>query len=163
MTNGKWNLKNLIGETPNEVWTRSGGVGFIMGCASLLGFNFGKAGFNPVSDIAGIFVVAVSIFAMGMGYKMRKTLHIAEHEAALELNHTEPNKADRDCLHWVKDQLPITTRELSNTPFPGDLDRDHEDLAASSTIRRLNMWVRRGELAKVGDTYDDPDKTIFGR
>lgn len=153
--------KSVVGDAPNEIWTRTGQFMLILGAISAVGFKGFGFEIVSVSGLISLSIVALGLFCLEIGTRRKKILRMAEQRHERDL--TEPNMRDREFLTWLKDRLPVTRKDLTENPYPHDLTRDHRDLAASSTIRRADFWVGKGEIARIGDTYDDPNKTTFGK
>lgn len=154
------NLAMLMGNAPNEAWTRVGQVIAMVSVFSLLGIGFVGVEMGETSKYAPYVTMLAGFFSMYYGGRLRKNLQKAEREYELEKRRRdrpkpEPTRGNVEFLSWFKQQdQPMTIVELSRAAFAYDDKRDEEDVRAALRYSRAEFWVNIGNIKKSGDMYE---------
>ena len=150
----------LMGNAPNESWTRTGQVISVVSVFSILGIGIAGVEIGEHSKYAPYVTLMTGLFSMYYGGRLRKNLQIAErnHELAKrqrERPKPEPTRGNVFFFQWFKEQdHPMTTTELSNASFPYDDKRTKTELLAALRSHRVEWWVLQGKIKKYGDSYE---------
>ena len=171
MTN-QINVKAAIGESPNEVFLRTGQ--FLIGLSALayLGISGFGVELGGHSMMAPLVTGSAAMFMMMYGAYLRKR-HLQAKEAHELLildrkleDHHEPKKGDVEFLDFIsKQNLPISKHELSELVFPYDAGRTKAELQKALMSKRASWWTCEGSLVEYGDSYrlkgDTTDATVI--
>lgn len=167
MNDLKKNPKMILGDVsePYTLWLANGRLFGLAGLAMLGGVEaMGLTIAKTTSLVAGGVIIA-GIIMMAIGTTLKKNLAMALQAHEIKMRRSkrerpEPSNLDNQFFAWFSTlPMPVTRRYLVDHPFPPDLERDHADLAASSTVRRADFWHEYGKIKRIGDTYDLRDRT----
>ena len=155
------NLKSvsaLMGNAPNESWTRTGQVISVVSVFSILGIGIAGVEIGEHSKYAPYVTLMTGLFSMYYGGRLRKNLQIAQRNHELSKRKRvkpEPSRGNALFLDWFKAQNhPMTTTELSQASFSYDDKRTKKQLLAALRSHRVEWWVSNGAVKKYGDSYE---------
>jgi hypothetical protein len=162
-------VNKIVGESPNEVWLRTGQVTLMFGVLCYVGFTGFGAEFHTSTSFGPFVLMSGGVLMMLYGTKLRKTKLVAEQAHALQVAKAsspamEPTAGHDQFLEWIKPQLPITVAELRDVKFQYDEKRTKAELLLASRYHRIGFWTNFGTLEKYGDSYDlanKPDLTVI--
>lgn len=168
------NLAAIMGNSPNESWTRVGQVISVISVFSILGIGIGGLEMGETSKYAPYITLMSGFFCMYYGGRLRKNLQIAVRNHELDMADkrksdrpkSEPTRGQELFLEFIKPHLPVTVAELRELKFAYDEKRTKPELLIASKYQRMEFFVREGTIRKYGDQFhlrDSPaDETIFG-
>jgi len=150
----------VIGETPNEIWMRTGQVIAVVGALSTVGFK--GFGFQVVSmaGAAPLILIFVGCLVMYIGTRYRKILHQArqQHEIALEraaIPEQKPTSGDDAVLEAFKlAERPMGREDTAHLSVSYYDQMTKPRLLESMKIKSIDYWIRSGEIVRDNGWLD---------
>lgn len=166
-------IKAILGESPNEIWSRCGQTLIVFGALSLIGFKgFGVELLNDKGN-APLILIALGVIFVYIGTRLRRLLTLSKQAHEIEQRRAtrttqKATEGDRALLRALRDEYdrlkrPLTESEIIDLPVPYQDDRSKEELLHSIKLKSAEFWAREGTVRQEDGRFSirQSDATVI--